>query len=110
MDNLRRAVLAKQTEVNDVHRQIEHEEVARRQRIDAINRQIQLVNSQIGGSSTNSDQQARLSKQIMDMETEKTKIDHQQAAIRQGREEQIRTLENQWRDIDRKIGDLQRTV
>ncbi len=112
IDNLRRAVAAKQTQINDIRRQIEHEETNRRQRLQTIENQQRMNAGMVSsaGSNMDSTQSAVLAKQLTDLNSEKSRIEHEHTRLRQVHDQQIHDIEDQWRDLERKINDLQHII
>lgn len=107
VDSLRRLINVRQQEIGDIRQQINQDEQAKRGRIDAINRQVQMVNSQVADSRTDNDMRARLTRQLADMEAEKSHLEQDMAKIRQMHNQQIQDKENHCRNIEHKISELQ---
>ena len=106
VDNLRKLITMRQTEAAEIRRQMDQDETAKRQRLDAINNQIRMLNVQLTREQ-NSDMKQRTARQIADLEAEKSHLEHDAANIRQMHEQSLRDKENQWRNVERKANEIQ---
>lgn len=107
MDNIRRAVSAKQAEVNDIRTQMMHEETKVHEHLNNLNTRIDNDNRFIGSANTDQARQAQLTREIMDIQSQKADIEHNWSKRKLEYEQKMRDTEGDWRSLEGMVGQLQ---
>jgi hypothetical protein len=104
--NLQRAIVIKQNEANDIRRQIRDLDGERHRKKQEIESRINSNNAQAVSNNTNDIQRANLLRENAQLEAEKSRVDHDFDYKRTDLERKLREKEDEWRDIQDKMGEL----